>query len=130
HVRDLLAAGKLGSLEQVTCERFSAARTRTAVLQCFMEDVALLRMFLGDVTKVGAMASAQGEAGFANLGVQLTGPSGVLARWSVAPIDDKPGVRLTLVGSQGKVVLRMPEGDDTVGDHAAGPVWYVEDLRG
>jgi predicted dehydrogenase len=116
-VQGLLAAGRLGPLEQLVGERFLAARSRTAVLWHFMEDVALLRLFLGDVTKVGAMASPPGDAGFANLGVQLTGPSGVLARWSVAPVDDQPGARLTLVGSQGKVVLRMPAGDD---------VWHVE----
>ncbi len=116
-VHGALASGKLGPLEQVVCERFVPSRTRATVLWHFLEDVALVRQFLGDVTKVGAMASSPGEAGFANLGVQLTGPSGVLARWSVAPVDDQPGARLTLVGSQGKVTLRMPEGDD---------VWHVE----
>ncbi len=116
-VREALASGRLGPLEQLVCERFVPARTRATVLWHFMEDVALVRQFLGDVTKVGAMASAAGEAGFANLGVQLTGPSGVLARWSVAPVDDQPGARLTLVGSNGKVTLRMPAGDD---------VWHVE----
>ncbi len=116
-VREVLASGRLGPLEQLVCERFMPSRTRAAVLWHFMEDVALVRQFLGDVTKVGAMASATGEAGFANLGVQLTGPSGVLARWSVAPVDDQPGARLTLVGSQGKLTLRMPEGQS---------VWHVE----
>src|SRR5262249_32176255 len=84
-------------------------------------------MLLGDVTKVGAMASGADEAGLANLGVQLTGPSGVLARWSIAPIDNQPGSRLTLVGSQGKVVLRMPEGAETAGREAVEPVWYIEE---
>jgi predicted dehydrogenase len=124
-VHELLADGKLGGLEQIVCERFLPSRTRPAVLRTFMEDAALVRRFLGEVTKVGAMASAAGEAGFANLGVQLSGPSGVLARWSVAPAGDQAGAVLSIVGSQGKATLRMPEGDSAQQDS-----WRVEETSG
>jgi predicted dehydrogenase len=129
HVRELLAGGKLGALEQIVCERSMPTRTRAAVLRCFMEDAPLVRQFLGEVTKVGAMASTPGEAGFANLGVQLTGPSGVLARWSVAPVADQAGAVLSIVGSRGKVTLRMPEAGGA-SESADAHVWHVEESPG
>jgi predicted dehydrogenase len=129
HVHDLLASGRLGPLEQLVCERSIATRDRPTVLRHFMQDVALLRQFLGDVTKVGAMAPAAGDAGFANLGVQLTGPSGVLARWNVVPLGDEPDARLAVVGSQDKVILRMPEQAGRQ-ENAGQLVWYVEHANG
>ena len=48
---------------------------------------------------------------FANLGVQLSGPDGVLVRWSVSPADDVAFGRLTVISPAGKAVLTMPEQD-------------------
>lgn len=105
----------LGQVEQLVWDRQSTARDRRSVLEVFTRDAEILRDLLGGVTHVSAMGSSDTDAGFANLGVHLTGQANRLARWSIGPVQDQAGAKLTLVGSGGSAVLQMPdEGDNVV----------------
>lgn len=101
-----------GPVEQLVLERRLYDRTQARVCRAFTLDVDIVRQLLGEQTKIAAMSSAQGESPYASLGVQLSGPSGVLVRWSVAPVEDAPGGLLKLVGEYGQATLWMPEEGD------------------
>lgn len=103
----------LGKLEQVVCERAMTERTEQRVVSRFVHDADLLRNLAGELTKVGAMTpiAKDNPNQYANLGIQMSGPSNVLARWSVGPVEDRSGARLTLLGSEGKATLWMPDDD-------------------
>ncbi len=116
-LRTQLVAGELGLLEQAVFERTLADRRRVLVQSQFARDADLLRQLTGEITRVGAMgtgarvegAAVNIEADFANLGLQLSGPSGVAIRWQVAPADETgPRGTLTLRGANGRVELHMP----------------------
>ena len=98
----------LGRLEQIVMERTANHLSRDAVRERFLHDVDLLRAIAGEITKVGAM-SPGGTESFENLGVQLSGPRGVLIRWSSGHAATNGAAVLTLHGSQGTAVLAMPE---------------------
>ena len=118
-LRQLIDTGNnspLGVVGQATFERTMNDRTKSAVLAQFACDVDLIRHVGGDVTRLGAMGSLGDPATYANLGVQMSGPSSAAIRWSVGPVEDAPGGRLTVVGDRGKAVLQMPD---------AGP-WRLE----
>jgi predicted dehydrogenase len=100
----------LGTLEQLSFVRSQHDRSSPAVKRAFARDVDLLRALGGEYNKIGAMGAGTGEQRFAHLGIQLSGPANVLARWNVEPIDAEAGGRLTLLASAGKAVLWMPEG--------------------
>jgi predicted dehydrogenase len=105
----------IGRVEQITLERFVQLRQRDAVLRHFAQDVDLLQYLAGDATKLHALGSAVGDSTanpYANLNVQMTCGDGLVCRWSVSPLDDRPTAQLTLVGSRGKAVLHLPEQPD------------------
>jgi len=126
HLRQRLASGELGPLEQLLFERSLADRSRVNVQAQFAADVDMIRQFAGELTRLGAMDSATMEfnamgsaaretndggvqADYGNLGIQLFGPSGVLARWSTEPAEEPCGGRLILLCSKGKATLTMPD---------------------
>lgn len=98
----------LGLLEHVVIERQMSNRSKEEVLREFSRDVDLVRAIIGEVTRIGALGGASLETGFSSLGVQMTGPSGIVARWSVGPIESDVGAKLSLVGAGGKATLTMP----------------------
>ena len=98
---------QLGSIEQIIWNRQAVTRDRKTVLDMFTHDAIVLRDLLGNVTQVAAMVSSDSESGFANLGVQLTGSDDRLARWSIGPVQEHSGAKLTVVGSTGSAVLSM-----------------------
>lgn len=106
-------APALGAIEQVIFERFLPTRTADTVARQFAVDVDLAAQFTGDLTQLGAMApgvtAAQQDPQYANLGVQAFGNSGVMLRWSVGPVDDRPGARITVLGSDGKATITAPD---------------------
>jgi hypothetical protein len=107
-----LADAPLGRLEQIVLERTMAERSRRSVLGQFARDAEIIRLLAGEMTKVAAMTPLTEKADYATLGIQMSGPGGVLVRWSVGPVEDMPGGALSLIGSRGKATLGMPEGDD------------------
>jgi predicted dehydrogenase len=113
------AADGLGQVEQVAMERFLSDRGRQNVLAHFARDVELVRRLCGEMTKIGAMSSLGDQVDYANLGVQMSGPSGMIARWTVMPIDDhapqganQEHARLVVIGGQGKATLSIPAEDE------------------
>ncbi len=102
----------IGTIEQVLFERFLPDRNREVVLRQFAGDADLLQFIAGDATKLHALGSVSGSslAGpYANLAVQMTCKNGLVCRWTVAPVEDQLGGRMTLVGASGKAVLWMPQ---------------------
>ncbi|HEY1786271.1 MAG TPA: hypothetical protein VGG30_12005 [Pirellulales bacterium] len=110
------AAGGIGPLEQVSLERQMVDRSAAAVKAQFARDADLLQSLTGDLTHLGAMAGGGGTS-FESLNIQMSGPSGVLARWSVAPAEGADSGRLVLVAPAGRAVITMP---------ADGSAWHTE----
>ncbi len=99
----------MGPIEQISFERFLSKRGRDSVLRQFARDADLLQYIAGEATKLHALGSASASGPYANLGVQLTCERETVCRWTVAPAEKEPGARLTLVGSNGKAILWLPE---------------------
>ncbi|HEV3024124.1 MAG TPA: hypothetical protein VGX76_16725, partial [Pirellulales bacterium] len=102
------AESPIGAAEQAIFERWPLARDRTAVIRQFARDVDLVRCACGDVTRLAALGVPDQPETYANLGVQMTVADGLAVRWSVGPVDDGAGARLTVIGSRGKAILHMP----------------------
>lgn len=109
----------LGDWEQVVIERHTADRSDANVRVEFARDADLARFLAGDLTRLAALSPDGAGGKLANLGVQLSGPEGVLVRWSIRPLETVAGARLTVIGSQGRAVLNMPQ---------AGEAWTLEIL--
>jgi hypothetical protein len=120
---DLLAAdeqSKIGRVEQVLFERQQVDRSRSAVLVQLARDVSILRSLLGEVRSVSATGPAPALGrdplgpkprelpSLANLSVHLGGNWEPAVRWSISPVAEQEGARLTLVGTRGKATLHMP----------------------
>jgi myo-inositol 2-dehydrogenase/D-chiro-inositol 1-dehydrogenase len=106
------ASSSIGVTEQIVFERSLDDRSKSAVLATFARDVEPLRRLGGEITRIGAMASRGTATDYANLGIQMSGPSGMLMRWSVGPVEDRPGGKLILVGQQGKAILHLADDAD------------------
>jgi len=99
----------IGKVEHVSFERCITAPTKQNVERQFARDVDLARAIAGEITRLGAMA---GDAStFSNLGVQMSGPEGIAARWSVVPIQSAEGAKITLTGPRGRAVLDLGADD-------------------
>jgi predicted dehydrogenase len=99
------ADSPIGKVEQVTIERCIVQPTKAAVVSQFARDVDLIRSLAGDMTRLGAMAGTSGDSAYGSLGVQMSGPEGTVARWSVVPVQAAQGARITLLGSSGKALV-------------------------
>ncbi|MDG2385575.1 MAG: hypothetical protein P8N76_28155 [Pirellulaceae bacterium] len=99
----------LGKIEQLVWERQANHRDRSSVLHAFSRDACVLRDLLVNVSRLAAMGGSDDDNALANLGVHLTGDSDRLARWSIGPISQAAGAKLTVIGSQQTASLIMPE---------------------
>lgn len=115
-------AESLGPLEQLLVERALPDRSRRLVQAHFVRDMELARRLCGPLNKVAAMTSPSPERGkgrsaselnYANLGVQMSGPSGALVRWSVGPVEERSGAIFTFLGARGKATLEIPADEQT-----------------
>ncbi len=107
---DLAALGDgsaIGKVEQVVMQRGLAGAAKGDILAQFARDVDVLRAIAGDMTRLGAM-TAGGHENLSGLGAQMTGPAGLVARWSVDPDQASGGAQVTLFGAVGKAVLDIP----------------------
>jgi hypothetical protein len=102
-------AGPLGRVEQLVFERQMNSRDRAAVTFQLARDADIIRVLLGNVSKISAMGPSPDDTSWGNLGVQLAGDAPTLARWSVEPTEGPPAARLVVIGSAGKAVVTMPE---------------------
>ena len=108
--------GPLGPLEQVVIERAAAARDRWSVLRNFARDIELARPLCGNLATVAAMASTGVRStpettNYGALSVQMSGPSGVLVRWSVGPVEQGEAARYSFLFARGKAVLHAPDAE-------------------
>jgi predicted dehydrogenase len=100
----------LGAVQQVIFQRRQSSPEKRAVANQFARDVDVIRAVAGDMTRLGAMAGAQQTENYAGLGVQMTGPAGVSARWSLEPLHGEPGALLSVLGANGKATIEMRHG--------------------
>lgn len=100
----------IGKVEHLNVERCIADPTREHVERHFARDVDLVRAIAGDMTRLGAMAGG-GASSFASLGVQMSGPAEIAARWSVVPIQGAEGAQVTLTGPRGRAELHLAADD-------------------
>jgi myo-inositol 2-dehydrogenase/D-chiro-inositol 1-dehydrogenase len=108
-------SASLGPLEQLVIERSFVQRDRRTVQAYFVRDMEIVRTLCGKMKKVAAMTSPQsaapglaGNLNYENLGVQMSGPDGMLVRWSVVAGEVAGGARWTFVGRNGKATLEVP----------------------
>lgn len=99
----------LGRCEQLLIERASSLRDAPSVNVLFARDVDLAMRLVGDLNSLSAMAPGWESKGLGNLGVQMTGPAGVSVRWSIEPIESVSGVRVSVLGPDGKATLTLPD---------------------
>ena len=93
--------GPLGVLQQVNFQRALVERQPIDVRRHFARDVETIRTICGEIVRLGAAGAPRDDSAYANLGVQMSSPSGLIARWAVEPAGSASGGTLTLRGSQG-----------------------------
>ena len=103
------AESPIGKIEQLVVARTLAEPDKSSVIRQFTRDVDLMRGIAGDMTRLGAMSAAP-DAGYGSLGVHMSGPEGVVARWSVVPSRTEERAQITLLGASGKAVVESFEG--------------------
>ncbi len=101
----------IGKVEQIVVQRCITQPTKVGVVSQFARDVDLIRSIVGDLTRLGGMAGAGPDGGYSGLGLQMSGPSGVVARWSVDPIESAEGASVSLLGAGGKAVVSISADD-------------------
>ena len=101
----------LGHLDQVNFDRTLHRPHFSALIAQIASDVQLIRMLIGEVTKVAAMGTADELSISQNLGVQMSNDSGVLARWSLSSGETENQGRIALIGSHGTAQLTVGNDD-------------------
>ena len=100
--------GPLGVLQQVIFQRPLVDRQPADVSKHFARDIDALRSICGEIVRLGAAGAPRDDSAYANLGVQMSSPSGLIARWAVEPVGATAGGTITLRGSQAVAVVNMP----------------------
>ncbi|HND53220.1 MAG TPA: hypothetical protein PLV92_12510 [Pirellulaceae bacterium] len=100
------SASPIGRVEQVVVERTLADRSRERVLSQLARDATLVRAVVGPLRRVNASGSGVGALAWNSLNVQLSGPTQVLARWSVEAGADGEGT-IKLIGQRGRAILHL-----------------------
>ena len=96
-------------VEQIVFERFANDRQNSVVMNAFATDAILLRELMGDLQQVGAMGGTKEQPDYSNLAVNMTSKSKQVARWSISPVDEFQGARITAVDNSGRHVLTIPD---------------------
>lgn len=99
----------IGAIEQLVFDRSVSDRQHQSVLRQFARDALFIRTILGDVTRLGAMGPGASDQAFSNLSVHMSTSDGILARWSLGPVENGLGGRITLLGPAGKATVEMPD---------------------
>src|SRR5690606_14923298 len=104
----------IGSVEQIVCERMAAVdlRDKLAVLDQLAADALVIERLLGDVRSVSAAGVSKEQPTWRNLTVHFAGAGALVARWTLAPLRDVAGMRVTLVDSAETVSLWLPDEPD------------------
>jgi hypothetical protein len=97
----------IGTIDQLIFERSLSVKDRESVLAQLARDADMIRQILGPITQVSAMGTLP-EEGSAQLSVQMNTAAGIIARWSLEPVEQEPRGSITLLGSAGKAICKMP----------------------
>lgn len=115
------ATTRPGAIEQFIIERQLRSRSRSQVLLHLARDVAAMRRFLGEISKVTASGpqtpvgrdplgpKMSSQPSLANLTVHLQGEREFGGRWSVGPVTTEPGSLSSLVTTSESVSIWTPE---------------------
>jgi hypothetical protein len=106
--KDAIQAGHA----QVTIERQLAHRDATTTQAALARDVDLCQLLFGEILRLSALGAGEGEERFDRVGVQMVSRSGVVIRWSVAPVTNRAGGTLTVVAGNSTATLSMPDAGD------------------
>ncbi|MEK6239245.1 MAG: hypothetical protein N2C14_31390, partial [Planctomycetales bacterium] len=100
-------------LRQIVVDRSFPRRTRDRVIEQFIRDVDWLRALCGELLQVNAMApgvsAVEQNPQYDGLGVQLSGPSEVIVRWSAGPVEEASGAKIVLWGDSAKATLLISD---------------------
>ncbi len=99
------ADSPVGKIDQLVVQRCLEEPTKSAVVAQFARDVDVIRVIGGDVMRLGAMAGGTGDTDYSSLGVQMSGPSGVAARWSVISGPMGGGCQISVLGTAGRAMI-------------------------
>ena len=98
--------GPLGLIETLQFERRQPDRDQQSVLASFARDADLIRVLIGDPSRL--MALGGGDAGWASLAVGLSGPDQVSVRWEVAK-GHTDELTIQLICERGRLRIEIPE---------------------
>jgi hypothetical protein len=106
----LAGAGPLGAIESVTFERRLTDRSRERVLEALARDADLVRVLVGEPTRLSTLGTAEAGApvAWATLAVGFGGPDRVPARWQVSR-GNPDGLVITLHHARGTDVVEAPD---------------------
>ena len=109
------ADSPVGKIDQLVVQRCLEEPTKSTVVAQFARDVDVIRVIGGDVMRLGAMAGGTGDSAYGTLGVQMSGPLGIAARWSVIG-GPHEGFQISALGTTGKAVIQ---------EHVVGQPWIM-----
>lgn len=104
----LTEPASIGQIDQLVFERSLTLKDRSTVLAQLARDADMIRQILGPIKQVSAMGELP-DKGPARLSVQMNTATGIIARWSLEPVNDVPQGKLLLLGSDGKAICTMPQ---------------------
>jgi len=104
----LAGAAPGGPVETITMERRLADRSREKVLDTLAADVDLVRVLVGEPSRLSTLGGAEGESAWGALAVGFSGPAQVPVRWQVAR-GGEPGLSISLVHGQGQCSVTIPD---------------------
>ncbi len=105
-MRKFIEEAEPGAIDEVAVERFTSDRSRENILWQLARDAYMLRTINGEINKVTGIRP--GET-WTNFSVNAAGPGEVLSRWSVLPVEDAPGARVSIRGRGGTLKLDAPD---------------------
>jgi hypothetical protein len=103
----------IGTVEQIVIEHSLHDRNSENVLLALSRDASLLQPMTGRVDEVSAFGPKSGVQNYSALSVNMTGATKIPLRWSVVPAESNDATVVTLVGTQGRMVLFM-QGDPSM----------------
>jgi myo-inositol 2-dehydrogenase/D-chiro-inositol 1-dehydrogenase len=104
----LAGAAPGGPVETITMERRLADRSREKVLDALASDVDLVRVLVGEPSRLSTLGAAEGESAWGALAVGFSGPAQVPVRWQVAR-GGEPGLSISLMHAQGHCSATIPD---------------------
>jgi predicted dehydrogenase len=112
-LQEAIRAGLAGALsggpvETITMERRLADRSRAKVLDALASDVDLVRVLVGEPSRLSTLGGAEGDSAWGTLAVGFSGPAQVPVRWQVAR-GGEPGLSISLAHAQGHCSVTIPD---------------------